>query len=59
MIEPFHSRLNLANAWIDDQVKFNLTTFQIERDSAVAVDCPKPGDAAAVKAVILGAWEGG
>jgi len=51
-------RINLATAWIDEAVKFNSKAFEIEQNIAVSVDCPDPGDTEAVKAIILGSWEG-
>lgn len=58
LTNPAELRMNLATAWIDDNVRFNLKAFEIEKSSVLSFDCPDPGDTAAVKAVILGAWEG-
>jgi len=51
-------KINLVTAWIDEAVKFNSKAFEIEQNIAVSVDCPDPGDTKAVKAIILGSWEG-
>ena len=52
-------KVNLSTAWIDEKVNFNPKAFAIEKAAAVpAIDCPDPGDTAAVKAMVLGTWEG-
>lgn len=51
--------MDLASAWIDDADRFNVAAMQIEIDSApVAVECPEPDDAEAIKASLQGSWEG-
>ena len=37
---------------------YNPKAFEIEQNIAVTVDCPEPGDTKAVKAAILGSWQG-
>ena len=53
--------IDLASAWIDEVVKFNMAALEIEQEAvaatAVAFDCPDPGDVDSVKAAILGAWK--
>jgi ABC-type transport system substrate-binding protein len=51
-------KLNLASAWIDDPVKFNTLAYEFEQQSSVDFDCPDPGDTEAVKAVLVGDWQG-
>lgn len=54
--------IDLASAWLDEVVKFNTAALKIEKNAATAklaeFDCPDPGDVAAVKRVLLGAWKG-
>jgi len=51
-------RINLATAWIDEKIRFNMKAFEIEKNASVSFDCPDPGDTEAVKSIILGAWKG-
>lgn len=50
--------VNLATAWIDENVRFNLLAFEIEQNSSTPFDCPDPGDVEAVKAFVRGPWIG-
>ncbi len=50
--------VNLATAWIDENIRFNMLAFEIEQNAAVPFDCPDPGDVDAVKAAVRGAWIG-
>ncbi|MCP4690704.1 MAG: hypothetical protein GY859_21805 [Desulfobacterales bacterium] len=58
LVDGSKSRIDLGAAWIDEVVKFNIAAFEIEKKARISVDCTDPGDVEAVKAVILGAWEG-
>jgi len=51
-------RMNLATAWIDEKVRFNMKAFEIEKNASVSFDCPDPGDTETVKSIILGSWKG-
>jgi len=51
--------VDLASAWLDEKVKFNMAAYEIEKNAAVDdFDCPDPGDTDHVKTVVLGSWEG-
>ncbi|MCP4691402.1 MAG: hypothetical protein GY859_25385 [Desulfobacterales bacterium] len=50
--------VNLATAWIDENIRFNLLAFEIEKQSALPFDCSDPGDVDAIKAFVRGAWIG-
>ncbi|MCP4687989.1 MAG: hypothetical protein GY859_08060 [Desulfobacterales bacterium] len=51
--------IDLATAWLDEDIKFNMAAFEIEKNaSGPSYDCPDPGDVEAVKAILLGAWKG-
>ena len=52
-------KMDLASAWIDDEDRLNAKALQIEIDSApVPFECLETGDAEAVKAGLIGTWEG-
>ena len=51
--------IDLASAWFDEQIKFNVAAYAIEQNVSFAeFECPDPGDVEAVKALILCAWKG-
>jgi hypothetical protein len=51
--------VDLASAWMDENVKFNTAAYTIEQNAATAdFDCPDPGDTERVKTVVLGSWVG-
>ncbi len=51
--------VDLASAWLDEQIKFNTAAYEIEQNAAVEeFDCPDPGDIEATKAMLLGPWKG-
>jgi len=51
--------IDLASAWIDETVNFNMAAFEIEKKASFfEIDCPDPGDMGIVKTVIFGSWEG-
>lgn len=52
--------VDLASAWLDEAINFNMAAYDIEQKAASgpAFECPDPGDVDAVKASILGAWKG-
>ncbi|MGD9308210.1 MAG: ABC transporter substrate-binding protein [Desulfosarcina sp.] len=51
-------KLNLASAWIDYPVKFNTLAYEFEQQSGIDFECPDPGDTDAVKAELVGDWQG-
>jgi peptide/nickel transport system substrate-binding protein len=51
--------IDLATAWLDEKVRFNMAAYEIEQNASVVdFDCPEPGDVEAVKALISGPWKG-
>jgi len=50
--------VDLASAWIDENIKFNIAAYEIEKTASGSFECTDPGDTKAVKAAILGKWEG-
>ena len=51
--------VDLASAWLDEEVRFNTAAYKIEQEAAVEdFDCPDPGDVEATKAMLLGPWRG-
>jgi hypothetical protein len=51
--------VDLASAWLDEEVRFNTAAYKIEQEAAVEdFDCPDPGDVEAAKAMLLGPWRG-
>ena len=50
--------VNLATAWIDENIKFNMLAYQIEQKAEIPFDCPDPGDVESIKAQIVGSWQG-
>ncbi len=51
-------KVNLSTAWIDEDIRFNMLAFEIEKKAEVPFECAEPGDVEAVKGIILGAWKG-
>ncbi len=51
-------KVNLATAWIDENIRFNMLAHEIEKNAAPSFECTDPGDVEAVRSKILGTWEG-
>ncbi len=58
LLNSSKSGIDLGAAWIDENIKFNMAAYEIEKNASVSFDCPEPGNTEDVKAVILGEWEG-
>ena len=59
MMESPGFTVDLASAWLDEKIKFNMAAYKIEQDAAVEeFDCPDLGDVEATKAMLLGPWKG-
>lgn len=51
--------MDLASAWLDERIRFNMAAYKIEQEAVVEeFDCPDPGDIEATKAMLLGPWKG-
>lgn len=51
--------VDLATAWLDEDVKFNTAALKIEKAAVVPeFDCPDAGDFEATRALLLGSWSG-
>ena len=51
--------IDLAAAWLDETVNFNMAAYAIEQNVAFTeFECADPGDVDAVKSRILGTWKG-
>jgi 4-phytase/acid phosphatase/peptide/nickel transport system substrate-binding protein len=51
--------VDLASAWLDEEIKFNVAAHKIEKAAVIPdFDCPDPGDVEATRAMLVGAWKG-
>ncbi len=59
LIDDSYGNVNLATAWIDETINFNVAAYTIEQNAAIPeIDCQNPGDPDAVRAFVEGSWEG-